>query len=177
MRYSTALAEKIAEKVAAGGLPADFLRGRDRDRTLPTLATYRKWRRQHGDFANLVEAALVESAEALVVEMRDVKKELRGECDLGAIRSAEVRLKHLQWLVERMDRERWGPTQKLELTAPPTVRIRDFTGMNFDGEGIDAKPAKHQPKLLPRPKEPVILPAEVIAELSPPRRKRLSIDV
>ena len=164
MRFGTSVGTRIAEKIAAGGLPADFLRGRDRDRKLPTLPTYRRWRRLHADFASQVEAALLESTEVLVVEMRDVKEELRGECDLGAIRSCEVRLRHLEWLVSRMDREKWGPSQKIELSALPVLVIRDYTGVDEKGK--------------PRPRlraEPVVIPASLAESIEPPNRRRVEV--
>ena len=164
MRYGTEVGTRIAEKIAVGGLPADFLKGRDRDKTLPTLPTYRRWRHQHPEFASQVEAALLESTEVLVVEMRDVKEELRGELDLGAIRSCEVRLRHLEWLVSRMDREKWGPSQKLEVTALPVVRIRDYTGVDEQG--------KSRPRLSAEPK---VLPASVAESIEPPNRRRVEV--
>ena len=171
MKYSTALAERIAERVAGGDLLRDIAKAKD----MPLLATLRRWRKRHEEFAKLLADAFTESAEALVAEMADIRDELKGELDLGACRSAEIRLKNLTWLASNLDRERWGPQQRIELEAQATVQIRDFTGVKFDGSGMDAKPiGLNRRKSLPR--EPVILPPSV-AESILPRRKRLQVDV
>ena len=174
MKYSTALAEKIAERVAAGDLLRDVAKAKD----MPLLETLRRWRKRHEEFAKLLAEAFTESAETLVTEMADIRAELKGELDLGACRSAEIRLRNLTWLVSKLDKERYGDRQQVEVTGLPVVRITSYTGLGPEElAAVDKVRSRKGYRPLERPKvEPIVLPAEVLAD-EPPRRRRLQVDV
>ena len=130
MNYSSELAESIAERVAGGELLRDVAQSKD----MPLLQTLRRWRKKHGEFAKLLSEAYVESAETLITEMADIRAELVGELDLGACRSAEIRLKNLTWLASRFDRERYGDHQAVDLGVRglTTVIYKNYTGIQID---------------------------------------------
>ena len=170
MKYTTALAERIVERVAAGELLRDVAKSKG----MPLLQTLRRWRKRHAEFAKLLADAFTESAESLITEMADIRAELKGELDLGACRSAEIRLKNLTWLAAKLDKERYGDRQQVDLSTQVTLQIRDYSGLRVDGPGIDARPVGFlKRKSLLR--EPKVLPAEIVSDSR--RRRVIEADV
>ena len=120
---------------------------------------------------------------------------LATESDVGAVRAIETRIRSRQWRMARLDRARFGDKQQVDLTAQraeggtlidrihasralgadrATVRIRDYTGLDFDpktGEliGRKVKRGTQQPVVdtafVPEPAEPKLLPATFRVEL------------
>ena len=156
MRYSLKLVEEIAERIRGGQLPADFL-GKDRDRKLPAIGTFRSWKRRHLEMRQAIDAAYMESSEHLLVELRDLRVELKGELDQGAIKSCEVRQKQLMWLLERFDRARFGQRVALEHDQKWESLVARIAEGRARAELPKPKPLALPPaRVLPIPKSEVV---------------------
>ena len=149
MKYTLATAERIAEKVAAGVLLRDVAK----DKNMLLLATLRRWRKRHPEFAELLEHAYVDLAETHLAEMADIRAELKGELDLGAVGSAKARLSNLEWLMSRLDKARFGSHATIE------HKSKDLVSAIFA-----ARTRRDEPIALPATAQPEAIDVEVIPE-------------
>ena len=103
-KYSTKLAERICERIAAGERLEAILQGR----TMPSRATYYRWLREHEGFRAMRWAAREQYADFVHEEIRKLEDRLDGQGDLGRIRAIETQIRSKQFRMKRLGRSEWG---------------------------------------------------------------------
>lgn len=91
---------------------------------LPTFAVITRWRKRVPEFNAALESAEAAGVEIMGDEILTIADSLNDKDELsgGAVQAAKLQVNSRQWLMERLNRERWGQKGP-EKEAPPAMQV------------------------------------------------------